>query len=368
MKTKYRIHLFFAFLVIAALACNAPTGSQPVDENPVTETPATEALAVEEGTSPSSDIAHQIFPAEVVASGKIVFDVGSSSTGADKRAPYGDSYNINLLERPFLQDMTYVPDLDIESYNMSKDENFHYMSIKLTGFDPNNALGIHYGVELDIDKDGFGDFIVLAKPPYTRDWSTVNMQVFADQNHDTSGASSTRSDAPYPSDGYETLLFDGGAGIGNDPDLAWVRMVTEENAAIQIAFKRSLAGDVFMAGVLADAGLKDVGQMDYIDRFTEGDAGSSVRDKKDYPLKALFAVDNTCRDAFGFQPTGYEAMICAGYAAPASSGGNDNQGKPTPPPSSQGCTIKPSDCTADAPFYWPYPHCACSSQGFYMNP
>jgi len=361
MKTKYRVHLFFACLVIAALACNAPTGSQPVDETPVTEVPA-----AEEVTSSSPVIVHQIFPAEVVATGKIVFDAGSSSTGADKRAPYGDSYNINLLERPFLQDMTYVPDVDIESYNMTKDDNFHYMSIKLTGLDPNNALGIHYGVELDTDKDGFGDFIVWARPPYIGEWSTVNVQVFADQNHNTSGASPIRSDAPYSSDGYETLLFDGSEGIGDDPDLAWVRTVTEENATIQIAFKRSLAGDVFMAGVLADAGLKDVGQMDYVDRFTEGDAGSSVRDKKDYPLKALFLVDNTCRDAFGFQPTGYEAMICAGYAVPASSG--DNSGKPTPPPSGEGCMIKPSDCTADAPFYWPYPHCACSSQGFYMNP
>ncbi|GAB4500263.1 MAG: hypothetical protein OHK003_19720 [Anaerolineales bacterium] len=368
MKTKYRVQLFFVFLVIAAFACNAPAGTQPAGETPVTEASSTEGVHAAQ-PSTLSDVAHQIFPAEVVATGKIVFDVGSSGTGAEKRAPYGDSYNINLLERPFLQDMTYVPDLDIESYNMSKDDNFHYMSIKLIGFDPNNALGIHYGVELDTDKDGFGDFIILAKPPYTGEWSTVTVQVFADKNHNTSGASPIRSDAPYSSDGYETLLFDGGAGFGDDPDLAWVRMVTEKNATLQIAFKRSLAGDVFMAGVLADAGLKDVGQMDYVDRFTEGDAGSSMKDKKDYPLKALFAVDNTCRDAYGFQPTGYEAMICAGYAAPVSSGGNDNPGKqPTPLPSGEGCTIKPSDCTADAPFYWPYPDCACSSQGFYMNP
>jgi len=365
MKTKYRVNLFFALLVIAALACNAPTGSQPVDAAPETEAPAAEDATVAQ-SAPSADVVHQIFPAEVVATGKIVFDVESSSTGADKRAPYGDSYDINLLERPFLQDMTYVPDLDIESYNMSKDDNFHYMSIKLTGFDPNNALGIHYGVELDTDKDGFGNFIILAKPAYTGEWSTATVQVFADKNHNTSGASPIRSDAPYSSDGYETLLFDGGVGFGDDPDLAWVRMVTEENATIQIAFKRSLAGDEFMAGVLADAGLKDVGQMDYVDRFSQEDAGSSVKDKKDYPLKALFAVDNTCRDAFGFQPTGYEAMICAGYVTPpASSGGNDNnQSKPTPPPSGEGCSMQPSDCTADAPYYWPYPHCACSSQPY----
>jgi hypothetical protein len=241
----------------------------------------------------------------------------------------------------------------------------------LIGLDPNNPLGIQYGVELDTDKDGFGNFIILARPPFTSEWSTSTMQVFADQNRNTSGASSSRADAPYTSDGYETLLFDGESQTGDDPDLAWVRMLNTGDATLQIAFKRSLAGDVFLAGVVADAGLKDVGQMDYVDRFTEEDAGSSVRDKKAYPLKALFAVDNTCRDAFGFQPTGYEPMICVGYAAPIeptkASGNNNNSNNPKPP-SGAGCTIQPSDCTASAPFYWSYPHCACSAQPFYGNP
>jgi hypothetical protein len=375
MTAKYRAYVFFVVLVITALACNAPTGAQPT-EQPVNEVSATEAIeevvATEEAQSSTNVVTHLVTPSITVAMGKIVFDVESSGTGAEKRAPYGDSYQVNLLERPFLDDMTYVPDLDIMSYNMSKDDNFHYMSIKLIGFDPNNAIGIHYAVELDTDKDGYGNFIIVATPPFTGEWSTETVRVFADQNRNTGGASPIRSDAPYPSDGYETLLFDGAAAIGDDPDLAWVRMVNEANATIQIAFKRSLAGDVFMAGVVADAGLKDVGQMDYVDRFTEEEAGSPVRDKQTYPLKALFSVDNTCRDAFGFQPTGYEAMICAGYAAPASSGGgsgNNNPGSPTqPPPSGAGCSIQPSDCTAGAPFFWSYPHCACSSQPFYENP
>ena len=65
-----------------------------------------------------------------------------------------------------------------------------------------------------------------------------------------------------------------------------------------------------MYGALADANLKDVSKLDYVDRFTEEEAGSPVRDKKYYPLKALFAVDNTCREAHGFNPTGYEPMLC----------------------------------------------------------
>jgi len=367
MNTKYRIYVFFVLLVISALACNAPTVSQPADDVSVTEAPATEEAAASQ-PAPAADVTHLITPSNTVVTGKVVFDVESSGTGPENRAPYGDSYDVNLLERPFLQDMTYVPDLDIMSYNMSKDDNFHYVSIKLIGVDPNNSLGIQYGVELDTDQDGFGNFIIVAKPPFTGDWSTATVQVFADQNRNTSGVSPIRADAPFTSDGYEAMLFDGSAGIGDDPDLAWVRMVNEADATIQIAFKRSLAGDVFLAGVVADAGPKDVGQMDYVDRFTEEDAGSSVRDKQTYPLKALFSVDNTCRDAFGFQPTGYEPMICTGYVVPVSSGGSDNPSSTSQPPSGAGCTIQPSDCTADAPFYWSYPHCACSSQPFYENP
>jgi hypothetical protein len=49
---------------------------------------------------------------------------------------------------------------------------------------------------------------------------------------------------------------------------------------------------------------------DYNDRFTEAEAGSPVYDKQYYPLKALFAVDNTCWEAFGFKANGYEPKLC----------------------------------------------------------
>ena len=65
-----------------------------------------------------------------------------------------------------------------------------------------------------------------------------------------------------------------------------------------------------MLGVFADAGLKNVGKLDYVDRFTEADAGSPVRDNKNYPLKELYLVDNVCREALGFEATGYEPQLC----------------------------------------------------------
>ena len=66
-----------------------------------------------------------------------------------------------------------------------------------------------------------------------------------------------------------------------------------------------------MCGVIADAGLKNIADLDYVDRFTESEAGSPQREDKYYPLKALYAVDNTCRQAYGFTGTGQEPQRCA---------------------------------------------------------
>ena len=205
--------------------------------------------------------------------------------------------------------MTYVPDLDIATYTVSSDSTWWFVSIVLIGGNPNNELGINYGVELDLNHDGFGDYLILAHPPYDADWDTAPVQIFRDTNHDTGGLSGEKSDAPLTTDGYDTLIFNGGAGDA-DPDLAWVRVLSGSQATVQFAFKKSWSGAVFMLGTLADAGLKDPRQLDYVDRFTLPDAGSPVRDNRYYPLRALYLFDNTCRAAFGFRATGAEPQLC----------------------------------------------------------
>jgi hypothetical protein len=164
-------------------------------------------------------------------------------------------------------------------------------------------------VELDLDRDGFGDYLILAHPPYDADWDTAPVQIFQDTNHNTGGLSAEKSDAPLEADGYDKLIFNGSAGDA-DPDLAWVRVNAGSQATVQFAFKKSWSGVVFMLGTLADAGLKDPKQLDYVDRFTLPEAGSPVRDNSNYPLKALYLVDNACREAFGFNATGYEPQLC----------------------------------------------------------
>jgi hypothetical protein len=328
---KNKSIITISLILIFMLACNIPgvtvnqgtTAPAPVtatEEIPAVSASATQADAATATESPSPTpelptptitVSHSLIPSTFVKPGKLINDVVSVDTAAEKRAPYGDSYNINRFERPFMQDMTYVADLDIVSFNLAYDEKFFYVSIELVGTNPNNAVGINYGVELDTNADGFGDMIIIARPPYSVDWSTDNVQVVQDTNRDTGGLSAEKAEAPLPGDGYDEITFDGGRGAADvDPDLAWVRVNAGNKATVQFAFKKGLAGTQFMYGVLADAGLKSIVDLDYVDRFTEAEAGSPVRSDQYYPLKALYGVDNVCREAFGFTGTKQEPQRC----------------------------------------------------------
>jgi hypothetical protein len=370
---------FLLLLVLLLSACNLPIGGQPgsmpdappFPASPSTLPPQPSATAAETVQSESSQpgeplvVAHVLFPGEIGDMGILYYDVESSGTGPQKRAPFGDVYRLNLLERPFDQDMNYIADLDIRTFRLTAQDIWYYVTIETIGRNPNNDLGLHFGVILDVDKDGYGDFLLWAAPPYTENWTATNLQVFADQNRDSAGTSPSRSDAPFNGDGYETLIFDLNQGIGADVDLAWVRQSGANT--IQFAFKQELTGTQFMFGVIADAGLKDPGRMDYVDYLTESQAGSPVRDNQYYPLKELFLLDTTCHAAFGFAATGYEPKICPRIipVGQSTSPAGGSGGEATPPPMTGCPTPMGGSCTDPTPFFWPYPHCACSSQPFY---
>jgi hypothetical protein len=330
MKTKRSYWMFFiGILLIAALACNLPSAA-PVQLPGVQQAPPVGAqpntggnpVPVAAGSAtPPPLIAtimastHAATPANMGALGPLNYDVDASGTGPENRAPYGDSYNINLFEREFTQTvMNYLPQLDIVTFQLTQDTTWYYVTMNLVGGDVNDPMNINYGIELDTDHDGFGDYLIWAYPPYTTSWLAETVQVYQDTNHDTGGASAEKSDAnatavaPYPGNGYDKLIFD--RGQGNDPDLAWVRLNPQDAASIQFAFKRSLAGNAFMWGVWADAGLRDPSKFNYNDRFTEEQAGSPEKREKYYPIKAIYQVDNTCWMPLGFKPNGYEPHLC----------------------------------------------------------
>ena len=360
-KTLASIAPALMIVLLTILACNIGRPGPPVN-TPIPSAiptiiavqPSTTVAVVDEAPTEvlitaTSPVAHVMKPAAVAVTGKTVYDVESEGTAPEQRAPYGDSYNINRFERPFLQDMTYNANLDLSTYTVGKDSDWYYVSISIVGNDPNDKLHINYGVELDTDHDGFGDYLLLAHYPYPIDWDTAPVQIFHDTNHDTGGLSAEKSDAPLKGDGYDTLVFNGG-GSDADPDMAWVRVNNGVQGLVQFAFKRSWSRDVFMLGVLADAGLKNPAAMDYVDRMTLAEAGSPVKDNSNYPLKALYAVDNVCRIAFGFKPTGDEPQLCP-------------MDEPPPPrtPKPHVTLPPPAACPPCGPGYTqdPYPSCMC---------
>jgi hypothetical protein len=328
MKTLNRKLTGLLSAILLMMACSLPGLAAPTEETPssiptdasaASVEPVTETVQVPSETpaptikaaTPTIVIPHSLVPSTSIDKAKLTInDVVSVDTAPENRAPYGDSYKGNLFERPFMEDMAYLADIDIVSYSLAYDEKFFYVSIELVGANPNNEIGIDYGVEMDINADGFGDYIIIARPPYNVKWTTDHVQIVQDTNRDTAGLSPERSDAPLPGDGYDTVVFDGGLPDSEDPDIAWVRVNAGKEATVQFAFKRTFFGEQFMFGVLADAGTRSIEDLDYSDRFTELEAGSPEKSEKDYPLKALYGVDNVCRAAYGFVGTGDEPRRC----------------------------------------------------------
>lgn len=355
-----------SFLLIIALllqACSilaTPTPGLPEPTNPPTQAPPTAAPVSTMPPTETPASIHQIFPVGALQP-QVYPDVVSKGTAPEKRAPFGDSYKINRLERPFNQEMIYIPDLDIFDFGISQDDAWYYVSIRLVGGNPNNEMGIMYAVELDLDRDGFGDYLITAMPPFSETWSAEIIKIYADTNRDTAGISPKQSDAPYSGNGFDKLIHSPAERIGDDPDLAWARLSPQSSSIVEFAFKKSWAGTSFVYGVLADGGLRDVTRLDYVDSFTEKEAGSPDKKNQFYPLKALFAVDNTCYQALGFVATGFEPKICPVIVPPTETAKKDKV------PPGPGPTITPDYCTSigrpnpgNCPYGWAdAPYCTC---------
>ena len=113
-------------------------------------------------------------------------------------------------------------------------------------------------------------------------------------------------------DGYETVVFD--QGKGDDPDAAWVRVTADEPATVQLAFKKSLlnGNDKYLVGAWAGMDALDPSKFDLNDHYTVEQAGSASQPDfpATYPIKALAELDNTCRQAINFSPSGKEPGVC----------------------------------------------------------
>ncbi|MCL4527932.1 MAG: hypothetical protein M1282_00775 [Chloroflexi bacterium] len=351
MHTK-KYYPAVVIVLLIVLSCNLPAAI-PTNNSTPTQLPNDAVTPPALPDTPTIAVTHLVSPADVSLRGNINYDVESQSNANLHRAPYGDVYRLNRLERPFTQsDMTYLPNLDIVRFRISSDDEWYYIFIELIGSNPNDPLNIDYGVEIDQNQDGFGDILIWARPPYSTTWATDGVSVYMDTNHDSAGLSAEQSDAPFSGNGYDTVVFD--QGQGQDPDLAWVRIDPGLQNTVEFAFKQSLSGKAFMWSVWADGGLKNLSMFSYNDRYAIAEAGSPQTDNLNYPIKALYAMDSTCRAAFGFKSNGYEPLICPPETKPTKQPGE-------PPPPSTVCA-RPSWC-AGCTKQWDQATCTCIDLG-----
>jgi len=229
-------------------------------------------------------------------------DSNSSFKAHENRAVLGDNFLDSLYERPFTSlEMVYQPDLDIITVDFATDENFFYFTINLyNGPKPvgSGPTGM-YGVEFDRTKTGRGDLIVWVENPQD-DWSVENVSVYADKNGDVGGPRPIIANAGFMGNGYDTNV-----GLESDKS-AFARIAPDDARAVQIAVSRNLLNNPteFLWGAWADNGLKNVTMFDYNDTMGPTEAGSPIKNDEDYPLNALYNLDNTCRLPYGFEQIG----------------------------------------------------------------
>lgn len=346
MKINKTAQVSFAavMVLILVLACAIPTGIQLQFDETATPNPAetgetepiatsnpdnnssesTSEPAAEEPTqaAPTATLAHSTIPSGPGTTSSFVTDSSSKNYAAEKQSPIEDFFNL-LFERPFTSEtMDYKGYVDITRGELSVGSPFMYVTIFLEDVPPPDS-NAHYGIEIDLDRDGRGDWLVYGRVPAGTDWTVEGVKVYTDTNNDVGGATPIKGDGVAAGlDGYDSLVFN--EGYDNpDPDVAWVRRNPGNPQQVQLAFKLSVLGTPgdFLWGVWADDGVVNPAQFDYNDHFTLESAGSPVQANSNYPVKALPLLDNSCRWTYGFTAVSPLPGLC--YIPPT----------PTPTPS-----------------------------------
>ncbi|MBK6646705.1 MAG: hypothetical protein IPG44_13345 [Anaerolineales bacterium] len=312
---KSKAYLFLASLVIVTLACGTASGTATEPVVVEADAPATSEAAAEPTIEPTATVEHTVVPGEFPEEPSgVVGDQDSSVTAEDNRAPGGDRFTFTRFERPFnAQAMDeYYPYLDILEGTIYVDDVWIYVSIVTKNDESSRELSGRYGIEIDFDIDGDGEWLVLASNPVSNEWTTAGVSAWFDANDDVGGESPSITDEHSAvSDGFESQEF--GDGIGADPDMAWVRVSAEEPNVVQLAIKTDVlkGSERFLAGLWAGEENLDPALFDLSDHFTHEQAGAALIELDIfYPIKEISALDNTCRMAIGFQPTGSEPGLC----------------------------------------------------------
>jgi hypothetical protein len=327
-KNIFVILLVFAFILPA---CSMPqTSAQPaaseipvqpvaiLPESPATSVAPTDAPVSAPVAATETPIAHKTLPGAPAYQQQLP---GECNTGFNYQPvgyqvrPPCDVWHTALLERAVSADMgTYYHYLDILSAQMGRGGDWYYASLDLFGAGvPADGVSLTYFFELDFNQDGRGDVLLAVEniDLYGTEWTVSGVRAWRDLNEDVGGATPIRPDSQ-GGDGYETLIFD--QGLGDDPDLAWVRRDPNRSQRIEFAFKPALLADngSFMWWGGAMRGNFDPAAFDLVDANME---------------TMLYEIDTTCGWVFGHEKA-YNVRKC--FIAP----------DPTPKPKDDIC-VKP---------------------------
>ena len=327
------ISLALIIVILSSLACSLPFKIVPNTPEPeiliveVTSAPDEVAESEEEEAPPESEatatpepptptVEHLVRPGEPGGPSSWVIDTSTKSLAASRETG-ADLFTTNYLERPFTSEvMDYQAHLDLIRVNLSVVSPWIYGTLILEGSPPADSEAI-YALEIDLDSDGRGDWLIMGAVPPGSEWTTDGAKAYQDTNGDVGGFSPMNAEDPNPAwDGYETLVFENY--LGSDPDLVWIRRDPGNANQVQIAFKHSLIGNdnQFAYGGWADEGLRDPAAFDYNDSMTFDQAGSTFSGSSKYPIKELASVDNTCRWTYGYDPTTAFPGLCPLPATP----------------------------------------------------
>jgi hypothetical protein len=346
--------IVFAILSVI-LACNIPSPT----EIPVTEAPAAEVVvsAVDTATSePPTEppIQHEIVPVSLpeLDSGH-AGDQDSSVTADEKRSAGGDRFTFEQFERPFNATTmdVYYPNLDIVDTLVHQDDTWIYGTIQLKDRSAAASSPYLFAIQLDVDLNGKGDWLIVTSNPSGTDWTTDGVQIFMDENRDVGDQTPMFTDEDAADgDGFEKLVFD--QGKGDDPDSAWVRISPRDSNVVEIAVKRSVLGNPtqYMINMWTGHATLNPGLFDYSDHYTHERAGAAdPAFEFFYPIKEVYELDNTCRMAVGFNPTGKEPGLCV-------------SAQRVPPGEPSGCVPTPAQLAACSQYpcnIWNNNTCQC---------
>ena len=357
-SSNLKTTVLLSTIVIFILACGFPsTGKKDViptdvsvDSAPPTEIPTH----------------HEIIPVSLPAErSSHAGDFDSSTTADKKSAAGGDRFTFGRFERPFNANTmdVYFPEIDIIDTSVLQDETWIYGKITVKGNEGHLLTG-KYAIELDLNIDGKGDWLIIVNAPTSTDWTTDGIQAYHDANKGVGDLSAMYTDENAVStDGFEQLVFDQGQGA--DADAAWVRVSPEDPNTVEISVKRALLGnpEKYLINMWAGNSLVDPKLFDINDYFTHEQAGAADPGfELFYPIKGVSEIDNSCRMAVGFEPTGLEPGLCEVFVP--------NEVIANSP---QGCTASPRQilaCSLNSdPSYscgWNSKSCTCECE--YIGP